>query len=202
MLSQAHSRLFNERESLKESLAKINQKINPLLMDIKEVKCDLTGETMFVIYHTTGESFFTRCCPFSKGQLDYLKQILVAIILSDGGQIGHIEALNTCEGLSKSEADAALGSFLQAKLLSRVKGRAYCLSPLTVVEFAQFFNNSFPDNLHSCDLCKQLVFVGKTCQGCSNKFHYHCRRKWLTNRSDCPNCQMSWNSGSQDSDTE
>lgn len=194
--------MFNEREVLKESLAKIAEKINPLFMDIKEVKCDLTGETTFVLYHTTGESFFTRCSPFSKGQLEFLKQILVAIVLSDSGQVGRIEALNMCKTMTKSEADAALDLFAESKLLKVVKDRAYCLSPFAMVEFASFLNNSFSDNLHTCELCKELVFLGKMCDSCDNKFHYHCRRKWLTNRSVCPKCQEPWAAGSQDSDTE
>lgn len=202
-LSQVHSKLFHDSESLSDSLQIITKKIDKLKMDIKEVKFDITGESYYVIVHTTGESFFPRCCIFSKPQLDFLKKILTSIVLSGNGMIGKIDALNSCKSMSKSDADEALLRFEEEKVLAETKEGGICLTPLAVAEFGPFFNSCFSDNLSTCDLCKQLVFVGKTCDKdtCGLKYHYHCVAKWMVKRSVCPSCSTDWTVDTQ-ADTE
>lgn len=202
-LAKVHGQLFNDSESLSDSLQVLTKKIDRLKMDIKEVKFDITGESYYVIVHMTGESFFPRCCIFSKPQLDFLKKILTSIVLSNNGTIGKIDALNSCKSMSKSDADEALSLFEEEKILMEINEGKITLTPLAVVEFGPFFNSCFADNLSTCDLCKQLVFVGRVCDKdtCGLKYHYHCAAKWMVKRSDCPGCGFEWTVDMQ-ADTE
>lgn len=192
-LTNVHKKLFNDEESLSETLSVLTAKIGALKMDIKQLKCDLTGETYYVVIHTAGESFFPRCSLFSKSQLEFLKQVLNGMVLSDQGYLGKIQCLNSCESLSKSEADETLRMFVKEKIL--LEGNGFlCLSPLAIVEFGPYFNTCFSGNLLTCDLCRQLVFVGTICQGCSQKFHKHCVNTWMTSKhTECPKCSEPWN---------
>uniref|UniRef100_A0A1B6EMM5 Non-structural maintenance of chromosomes element 1 homolog n=1 Tax=Cuerna arida TaxID=1464854 RepID=A0A1B6EMM5_9HEMI len=188
-----HKDLFKNRADLNEVLTIITNKINPLKLDIKQTKCDLTGETYFVLIHTTGESFFPRCCVFTKPQLEFLKQVLTGIVLSSEGAVGKIQAINTCKTLTKSEAGDILEKFVKEKILMEAAGHGLCLTPLAILEFEPFFRACFSDNLLVCDLCKQLVFIGKACDGCDQRFHLHCVDKWMkSKRSECPSCAQQW----------
>uniref|UniRef100_A0A1B6IFR7 Non-structural maintenance of chromosomes element 1 homolog n=1 Tax=Homalodisca liturata TaxID=320908 RepID=A0A1B6IFR7_9HEMI len=192
-LVNIHKELFENRADLKDVLTTITSKINPLKMDIKETKCDLTGETYFVLIHTTGESFFPRCCVFTKPQLDFLKQVLTGIVLSSDGAVGTIPAINSCKTLTKSEAGDTIEKFVKEKILMETAGHGLCLTPLAVLEFEPFFKACFSGNLLVCDLCKQLVFIGKACDGCEQRFHLHCVDKWMKSKKTvCPSCAQHW----------
>lgn len=192
-LAKIHEKIFKGEESLSESLSSITTKIDALKMDIKQLKYDITGESYYVIIHTAGESFFPRCSIFSKSQLDFLKQVLTGIVLSNEGFIGKIQAINSCQALTKSDAQDTLHQFVKEKILMEVNGGTLCLSPLAVVEFEPYFNTCFSGNLSICDLCRQLVFVGRSCDGCSQKFHNHCATTWVTSKhTECPKCSQEW----------
>ncbi|XP_054262258.1 non-structural maintenance of chromosomes element 1 homolog [Macrosteles quadrilineatus] len=195
-VSRIHGKLFNDSENLKESLKIITSKINALKMDIKSVCCDVSGETYFVLIHSTGESFFPKSCMFSQSQLEFLKKLLIGIVLSESGMIGKIAALNSCTTLSKMEADNTLRQFVKDKIFLELPEGKLALSPLAIVEFEPFFRASLEDNLQSCELCRQLVFFGKVCPNCDQKFHRHCVYKWLeSGHSDCSKCKEQWDDG-------
>uniref|UniRef100_A0A1B6KW66 Non-structural maintenance of chromosomes element 1 homolog n=2 Tax=Graphocephala atropunctata TaxID=36148 RepID=A0A1B6KW66_9HEMI len=188
-LIRVHRDLFEGESELQSVLATITTKIKPLKMDIKQVICDLTGETYFVLFQTTGESFFPKCCIFTTSQLEFIKQIIIGIVLSTDGAVGKIQSINSCKTMSKSEAGDAIEYFVKEKIFMEVSKLGLCLSPLAVVEFEPYLRTGFDGNLLVCDLCKQLVFVGKTCDNCEQKVHLHCLDKWIkSERSECPLC--------------
>lgn len=192
-LESVHEKIFKGEEVLTDSISRITNNLDRLQKDIKQVKCDISGKKYYVFIDTAGKSFFPKCCLFTNPQLEYLKQVLTGIVLSTEGVVGKMEAINSCRGMSKSEADETLSLFVKEKILLEYEGGRLYMSPIAIVEFGPFFESCFSGNLTTCDLCKQLVFVATPCKGCGEGFHKHCVAMWLKNKHrECPKCSLKW----------
>lgn len=184
-----------EFTDLDKAIRIINETISVYLQKIVILPCELTGEKMCVLVSTAERPELK--CNLTQIQSEYLYELVHAIITSEHGFIGSIDALNLSSELeggkvTRTMADEYLRLFLEKKLLLFREGM-YFLSALSIAELGPFISENF--DIDNCHLCKQMVICGEKCLNCDTLLHKHCFsqfRESFKKTVKCPNCKNEW----------
>ncbi|KAL7303291.1 hypothetical protein TKK_0004483 [Trichogramma kaykai] len=186
--------IFAERISLKSIRSQINDRLNPLGMDIKGGVCEISGEKYWMVVGTTLEPSVKFPPMFKDPQNTYLKAIFTEIISSEDGSVSSTDCLNLVDNLPeikllKRDADIFLKEMYKMGYLCYREGFVF-MGVKSIVELQPYFKATYQDNFYTCLLCKDILFHGQKCNNCEKIIHYHCMTKYVSLRKvqNCPNC--------------
>lgn len=180
---------------LDKAIKIINEHIGVFMQKIVVLPCELTGEKMCVLVSTAERPELK--CNLTQVQSEYLYELVHAIITSENGFIGSIDALNLSSALERGKvtrimAEEYLRLFLEKKLLLQREGM-YFLSALSIAELGPFISENF--DIDNCYLCKEMVICGEKCLNCDTLLHKHCYlqfRESFKKTVKCPQCKVEW----------
>ncbi|XP_073996307.1 SMC5-SMC6 complex component Non-SMC element 1 [Rhodnius prolixus] len=173
----------------------LNETIQCLLQKIVTLPCEITGERMCVLITTADrEDLRNYLTPI---QTEYLHRVVNAILTSEDGFVGAIDAINLHTQLKKGrincvDAENYLDVFVQKKLLMKDQG-FYCLTALSIAELGPYISEHY--EVENCLLCKTIVIVGVKCPKCEVGLHKHCFdnfKQGFKKQVKCPKCKNAW----------
>ncbi|KAK2585469.1 hypothetical protein KPH14_010127 [Odynerus spinipes] len=177
-----------------ETVNEINKQLQPLNMLIKTVTCEITGETYWALTNTVLPDVNIFQVEFSRSQLELLRQIFSKIITESDGCVSSITCLNLCLSLDtkmlKTDANEFLDDVVKRKWLFLKNGQYY-VGVRSIAELMPYFKATYEDSLHTCSLCKEIIFFGKRCTHCETMMHLTCLKKYVevTHSPNCVTCK-------------
>ncbi|KAM0736491.1 Non-structural maintenance of chromosomes element 1-like protein [Formica fusca] len=186
------SKLFGH-ENTTQILNEINAKLQPLYMIIKCINCEVTGQSYWVWASTVQDKTARFHPEFSQAELALLRNVYSEIVTSSNGHVSSTWCLNLCSTLNvkltKANAEEFLYEMVNKKWLACKDGKYY-MGVRSIVELLQYFKDTYQDNLHTCTLCKEVLFYGEKCDQCNTTTHIHCLKNYAMTRGglECPNC--------------
>ncbi|KMQ96559.1 non-structural maintenance of chromosomes element 1-like protein [Lasius niger] len=130
-------------------------------MIIKCTNCEVTGQLYWVCANTVQDKIASFHPEFSQAELALLRNIYSEIVTSNNGYVSSTWCLNLCstlnQKLTKANAEEFLHKMINRKWLSCKNGKYY-MGVRSIVELLQYFKETYQDNLHTCTLCKQVLF--------------------------------------------
>ncbi|XP_032679145.1 non-structural maintenance of chromosomes element 1 homolog [Odontomachus brunneus] len=173
-------------------LSRINTKLQSLNMIIKCINCEVTGQLYWVFASISQETVKFQL-EYSEAELALLNNIYSAIVTSDDGHVSSTWCLNLCSSLnvklSKDKAQTFLQDMVEKKWLFCKNGQYY-MGVRSIGELSQYFKDSHGDKLHTCTLCKEVLFYGEQCKQCNSMTHIYCLNAYTRGKRNlgCPNC--------------
>ncbi|XP_071455347.1 non-structural maintenance of chromosomes element 1 homolog [Hetaerina americana] len=176
----------DEQYQLQAVIDEINSRVRDLKMQLRDVTCEVTGERCCTLVVTV-ETYVSRLSvKYTPNELQLFHKILDEIISSVNGSV----LLNTCinlnsnlpEDMTKSNAEDAIRRFLADKwLIEANKGSIY-LGARCISELEPYLRDVYKNYIGDCPLCQQLAIVGKKCNSCFGRTHFHCLEKFNSKR--------------------
>lgn len=181
-------------EQMKNVIYEINTNLEPLSMMIKAVTCEITGETYWGITSTILQDVSSYQTQFPRTHLELFRKILSEIISARNGCVSSTVCLNLCSSvdvkLLKIDASKFLDYMVDKKWLFLKNGKYY-IGVRSIVELMPYFKATYDDSLHSCNLCKEIVFFGQRCTNCETKMHKPCLERYaeVVDSLQCVSCK-------------
>ncbi|KAL5291833.1 NSMCE1 family protein [Megaselia abdita] len=184
-------------ETYGETVEAINAKIREFNQELKTIMYPPEKANFLVFINLTTDAMNKVQFDKPKQELDFFRDLLMAIIKSEEKYIGILDATNLVstnkgKALTKSRAQAIIEEWIEEKYFFE-KDYQITLGPRAITEFSNYFQSEFADEVNSCPLCKQVSFWGLTCTECKEEFHRDCITTYLKKKTDCPFCHAAWN---------
>ncbi|GFX17418.1 non-structural maintenance of chromosomes element 1 homolog [Trichonephila clavipes] len=172
---------------------KINSALKPLNMAIHKGTDELTGESYYILINSNNNNISRLVPEYKVQELEVFKSITSSIVKSDDGKISSTDALNLeIEAkISKKEVNDMLQMFKKDGWLCEKEGYFF-FSTRAIAELQHFFRENYADYVSSCELCKNIVFQGPSCNNCERKLHNHCKESYFTRSKVCPTCNRKF----------
>ncbi|XP_046393815.1 non-structural maintenance of chromosomes element 1 homolog [Ischnura elegans] len=197
---------FSERPEeyqLQAVIDEINGRVRDLKMQLRDVTCEVTGKRYCTLVVTV-ETYVSRLSSkYTPNELQLFQKILDEIVTSNNGHI----LMNTCinlsnslpEDMTKSNAEGVIRRFLADKwFIQGDKGLIY-LGARCISELEPVIRDMYKDYIGECPLCQQLAIVGKKCNSCFCRTHFHCLRNYKA-RSESVNTNICLKCGNDPED--
>lgn len=188
---------YNE-ETYDETVEAINGKIRDFNQELKTLNYPPEKTSFLVFINLTTDAINKFQSDKPKQELDFFRDVLIAIITSEDKKIGLLHAtnlVNTIKGkaaLTKNRAQVIIEEWVEEKYFFE-KDYNITLGPRAISEFSNYFQSEFANEINSCRLCKQVSFWGMSCTECKEEFHKDCIKTYLKKKTDCPFCHAAWN---------
>ncbi|KAF7403791.1 hypothetical protein HZH68_006585 [Vespula germanica] len=185
--------LFDNKQ-VKNIIYEINAKLQSLNMMIKTVTCEITGDTYWAITSTILQDISSFQIQFSKVKLELLRKIFSEIITATNGCVSSTICLNLCTSLdtklSKIDATEFLDYIVDKKWLLLKNGQYY-IGVRSIAELMPYFKATYDNSLHTCNLCKEVIFFGQRCTHCEAMMHITCLKKYaeVMHPLQCATCK-------------
>ncbi|KAG8771397.1 hypothetical protein FRC12_003642 [Ceratobasidium sp. 428] len=208
-LNPALNFAYDERSFVTEDggsfIAEVNRDLERFDFRLSSAKDECTGETIWAIINTKQDPATMLATEYNPTEIQYFKLVVEQIVLSqnDAYSIPATAALREVsqlqgKGITKSEAEYLLSSFVAKGWLLKSKRGRYSLSSRSLVELQNYFRETYPDEYNECASCMEPVTKGVACrtENCASRMHTHCYTAWVRARGDraleCPQCKQSW----------
>lgn len=176
----------------------INDKLSPFFMQIRAGRGEDDGIKYWALVNTTEDEASKFATNFTAQEIEYIKKVIEAIVLSDGSA-SSTELINLSTDVSKTltvkAAEELLLRLKSSNWLTDKKGMI-SLGPRAVIELGQYLEGKFKDNIGDCQMCHTVVIMGDVCEHCSVKIHKYCAATKFqgldADRRVCPACKGNW----------
>ncbi|CAH1118334.1 unnamed protein product [Phaedon cochleariae] len=178
---------------LKTLILEINREISQQFYKIVLGNCEVTNNHLVLWLNTKNDKISQLQNIYSALELEYFHSIMQEILNSEEHRITFIVCINITSTLtdffSRDKGQKVLNKWLKTGYFVRKSAHIY-LGPRMILEFTSYLKTHYPDAV--CNLCSDIVFVGKQCASCQKTFHSYCINKYLSNQNKCPCCQTIW----------
>ncbi|KAF7305107.1 Non-structural maintenance of chromosomes element 1 [Mycena kentingensis (nom. inval.)] len=185
-------------------LAKVNKSIDPLEMELKQMRDETTGRDLFAMVNLKDDAVAQLATEYTAGEIVYFKALVEQIMLapresysiSSLAALREVSSLKPKSNMSKTQAEVVLGSFVANGWFLRSKRGRYSLSPRSLLELEGYLKNAYPDEFLTCELCKDPLTRGYACKAanCTVRMHAYCFTRFMAAKRahTCPGCGKDW----------
>ncbi|KAF2071045.1 hypothetical protein CYY_007643 [Polysphondylium violaceum] len=171
----------------------INSYIMEYQLQIKDIRI-LPNPVYWVLINLNADEFSKSATKYTAHETTYFK-ILLEKMISNGGEIGKTEALNsgTQAEITLSKAETVLRSLIEDGWIKSIVSGYYTLCERSLADLDPLLVD-----LPKCNLCHQKVLTvnGKLnqCQNdCGTTLHHYCSQDWLQkHKNQCPKCKQQF----------
>ncbi|KAF8609976.1 hypothetical protein BDV93DRAFT_430776 [Ceratobasidium sp. AG-I] len=200
---------YNERSFATDSgesfVAEVNRDLQKFDLRLSSTKDECTGETLWALINTKQDAATMLATEYNAVEISYFKLVVEQIMLAHNEvySIPATAALREVsqlqgKGITKSEAEHLLSSFVAKGWLMKSKRGRYSLAPRSLLELQSYFRETYPDEYQECTNCLEPMTKGVACrtENCAARMHTYCYDAWVRARRDrpleCPQCRKSW----------
>lgn len=193
---------YNE-ETFHDTVEAINRRIREYNQELKTINYPPEKTSFIVFINLTTDAINKLQNDKPKQELEFFRDVLIAIITSESKTIGLLNATNLVNAkkgrsaLTKSRAQTIIEEWVEEKYFYE-KDYYITLGPRAISEFSNYFQSEFANEVNSCRLCKQVSFWGLACTECKEEYHKDCIKTYLKKKTDCPFCHAAWNTPCND----
>ncbi|XP_072950056.1 non-structural maintenance of chromosomes element 1 homolog [Epargyreus clarus] len=183
---------------LQVMVQEINNKIKPLLQEIRFVKDEVTTDDL-VVFLSIGDDETTKAQNvFSPVELEFFRVLIENIMSIETREIAEMSALNLVNNikvgtriLSKINAQNILNVWCRMQYLQK-EGNNYVLGVRGINEFESYLLTNMPDIMEKCSICKIIVYRGYNCPSCTLAIHNRCLDACLQKAQRWPCCKSKY----------
>ncbi|KAG9099621.1 hypothetical protein FS749_000809 [Ceratobasidium sp. UAMH 11750] len=186
-------------------ITEVNRDLEKFELRLSSTKDECTGETIWAMINTKQDPATMLATEYNPTEIQYFKLVVEQIVLAnnDAYSIPAMAALREVsqlqgKGITKSEAEHLLSSFVAKGWLLKSKRGRYSLSSRSLLELQTYLRETYPDEYNECTYCMEPITKGIACrtENCIYRMHTHCYTAWVRARRDrpleCPQCKQSW----------
>ncbi|KAG8217812.1 Nse1 non-SMC component of SMC5-6 complex-domain-containing protein [Butyriboletus roseoflavus] len=190
----------DSRQAWDKFVSNINTALNPLDLEFRHLADEQTGKEMYAVVNTKDDEIAQMATDYTPLEIAYFKAVVEQIMLAshEAYSVSSLAALReVCSlksNMTKSQAEAVLGSLVAKGWLQRSKRARYSLSTRALLELLPYLKSNYPEECLECTICMEIVTRGAGCNtaNCKTRIHYHCFKKLRARRAQCPTCGMDW----------
>lgn len=194
----------NEEFNIQNIVKEVNDEIRQYQQEIKVTNDEVSNEEV-VVFISVGDDDATKSQNlFTATELEFFRSLIELIMTTESRQVTAINALNLVDtrksSFTKTDAQKILNTWCRMRYLDKYKMRYqskeetyYALGVRAIHEFEGYLRRNMPDTIEECCLCKQIVYRGYNCPGCSLAIHTRCLNRYLEKVKKWPCCKMNFN---------
>ncbi|KAI0647162.1 Nse1 non-SMC component of SMC5-6 complex-domain-containing protein [Trametes meyenii] len=191
----------SDRNSWDTFVTSVNEALNPLDLEFAHLHDEVSGKEVYAVVNRKGDEIAQLATEYSPVEIAYFKAVLEQIMLAPNESycVSSLAALREVNALkvgnmTKSQAEATLGSFVARGWLLKSKKGRFSLATRTVLELQTYFRNTYENEVLECTICMELVTRGVACYTpqCQARLHTHCFNTYKRRNAGCPSCKVSW----------
>ncbi|KAG5353981.1 hypothetical protein C0989_011469 [Termitomyces sp. Mn162] len=173
-------RLPTGRDAWDEFVTKINRSLDSLDLEFRHLHDENSGTQMYALVNRKGDEIAQMATEYTAAEIAFFKAIVELIMLaprhsfsvSSTAALREVSAIRPKTNMSKSQAEAVLGSFVAQKWLIKSKhvsflvyfslrayttrrGR-YSLSTRSLLELSPYLKTTYPEELIECTICLEV----------------------------------------------
>ncbi|KNZ74205.1 Non-structural maintenance of chromosomes element 1 like protein [Termitomyces sp. J132] len=176
-------RLPTGRDAWDEFVTKINRSLDSLDLEFRHLHDENSGTQMYALVNRKGDEIAQMATEYTAAEIAFFKAIVELIMLaprhsfsvSSTAALREVSAIRPKTNMSKSQAEAVLGSFVAQKWLTKSKRGRYSLSTRSLLELSPYLKTTYPEELIECTICLEVRYA----------FKYHVPPFWKTARRGC-----------------
>ncbi|KAG6890468.1 hypothetical protein C0992_001515 [Termitomyces sp. T32_za158] len=195
-------RLPADRGAWDEFVTKINQSLDGLDLEFRHLHDENYGTQMYALVNRKGDEIAQMATEYTAAEIAFFKAIIELIMLaprhsfsvSSTVALREVSAIKPKINMTKSQAEAVLGSFVAKGWLVKSKRGRYSLSTRSLLELSPYLKTTYPEELIECTICLEIITRGVACprDNCKTYMHYHCFTNFRRRQSSCPTCRIDW----------
>ncbi|KAI0362237.1 hypothetical protein OH77DRAFT_32714 [Trametes cingulata] len=193
----------DDRNSWDNFVTSVNEALNPLDLEFAHLHDEVSGKEMYAVVNRKGDEIAQMATEYTPVEIAYFKAVLEQIMLAPNESfcVSSLAALREVNSLksnmTKSQAEATLGSFVAKGWLLKSRRGRYSLSTRTILELQTYLRNTYENEILECTICMELVTRGVACftPQCKTRMHTHCFNNYKRRNHKCPSCNQSWSEG-------
>ncbi|KAH0583962.1 hypothetical protein H2248_009545 [Termitomyces sp. 'cryptogamus'] len=195
-------RLPTGRDAWDEFVTKINRSLDSLDLEFRHLHDENSGTQMYALVNRKGDEIAQMATEYTAAEIAFFKAIVELIMLaprhsfsvSSTAALREVSAIRPKTNMSKSQAEAVLGSFVAQKWLTKSKRGRYSLSTRSLLELSPYLKTTYPEELIECTICLEIITRGVAClrENCKTWMHRHCFTNFRRRQNSCPTCRIDW----------
>ncbi|KAI1795761.1 Nse1 non-SMC component of SMC5-6 complex-domain-containing protein [Ganoderma leucocontextum] len=193
----------NDRASWDAFVTSINDALNPLDLEFAHLHDEISGQEVYAVVNRKGDEVAQMATDYSALEIAYFKAVLEQIMLAPNeafcvSSLAALREVNSLKSnMTKSQAEAALHSFVAKGWLIKSRRGRYSLSTRTVLELQIYLRSTYENEVVECTICMELVTRGTGCftPQCKTRMHTHCFNNYRRRNNACPSCKEDWTAG-------
>jgi len=186
-------------DGLSSFIRQVNDKLSPLSMEIRIGREEATGQAYYALVNTLEDDAAKLATDFTPSEMEYVKKIIEAIIVSAEGSCVSIDLMNMGYDLQKKvsahDAEVLITTMVNRRWLSENRGEI-SFGARALIELGQYLESKFPDHVSDCLMCHSVVVMGDCCDECGKKLHKYCAATRFqavpAEKRKCPSCDALW----------
>ncbi|KDQ18033.1 hypothetical protein BOTBODRAFT_29347 [Botryobasidium botryosum FD-172 SS1] len=192
---------YNEA-GFEDFIDKTNESLNPVGLEMRSLYDEVTGIRMWALVNTKGDEISQMATDYTPQEMAFFKQIIEQIITApnEAFSVSSMAALRTVNNLpvkstmTKSQAEAVLGSFVARNWLVKSSRGRYSLSGRSLLELLPYLKSTYDEDMLECTLCLEVCTRGVACYtpACKGRLHDHCYKRYRASNARCPACAADW----------
>ncbi|KAI9571235.1 Nse1 non-SMC component of SMC5-6 complex-domain-containing protein [Boletus coccyginus] len=190
----------DSRKAWDKFVSNINTSLNSLDLEFRHLTDEQTGIEMYSVVNTKDDEIAQMATDYTPLEIAYFKAVVEQIMLAsrEAYSVSSLAALREVGSLksnmTKSQAEAVLGSLVAKGWLLKSKRARYSLSTRALLELLPYLKSNYPEECLECTICFEIITRGAGCNtlNCKARIHYHCFRKLRALRAQCPTCLVEW----------
>ncbi|KAG9102737.1 hypothetical protein FRC06_001269 [Ceratobasidium sp. 370] len=155
-----YKRLFIQAMMQRRWVSETTAKLERFDLRLSNAKDECTGETIWAIINTKQDPATMLATEYNPTEIQYFKLVVEQIVLAnnDAYSIPAMAALREVsqlqgKGITKSEAEHLLSSFVAKGWLLKSKRGRYSLSSRSLLELQTYLRETYPDEYNECTYC-------------------------------------------------
>ncbi|KAG6903216.1 hypothetical protein C0995_002759 [Termitomyces sp. Mi166 len=190
------------RDTWNEFVTKVNQSLDSLDLEFRHLHDEISGTQMYALVNRKGDEIAQMATEYTAAEIAFFKAIIELIMLaprrsfsvSSTAALREVSAIRPKTNMSKSQAEAVIGSFVAKGWLVKSSHGRYSLSPRSLLELSPYLKTTYPEELIECTICLEIITRGVACprDNCKTWLHYHCFTNFIRHQKQCPTCRDPW----------
>jgi len=187
------------RSGVGEVIHRLQQKLQPLGMDIKVVGDEYSDNICYTVVNIQGDGVAEIATNYAQNEVQFFKAVVEQIMLAKNEAycIGSMAALRVAGGMKRAQAEKLLKSFVHESWLAGLDGGHFALGTRALAELETYLKNHYEDlGYFECVICHSIITRGLRCchAQCQTRIHHRCFAKYNTNQRQyvCPSCRQDW----------
>ncbi|KAJ8473266.1 hypothetical protein ONZ45_g16353 [Pleurotus djamor] len=189
-----------QRDAWEQFVVKINDSLDCLDLEFRHLHDEYTGQEVYALVNRRGDEIAQMATQYSPAEIAYFRALVEQIMLAPNESycVSSMAALHKVNSLktsmSKTQAEAVLGTFVANGWLLKSKQGRYTLSTRSLIELLHYLQSTYPDEIIECTACLEMITRGVACHtnNCKARMHFHCFNTYRKGKNACPVCQTKW----------
>ncbi|KAG6878709.1 hypothetical protein C0993_011524 [Termitomyces sp. T159_Od127] len=152
-----------------EFVTKINQSLDGLDLEFRHLHDENSGTQMYALVNRKGDEIAQMATEYTAAEIAFFKAIIELIMLaprraysvSSTVALREVSAIRPKMNMTKSQAEAVLGSFVAKGWLAKSKRGRYSLSTRSLLELSPYLKTTYPEELVECTICLEVCLSAR-----------------------------------------